>query len=65
MGREPAPWYTVRAAIVLRKLGRLDEEETLLRRYLDHVPPESMGNTGPRGIRERLDKLVAKRAKAR
>lgn len=64
LGREPAPWYTEQAAIVLRKLGRLDEEEALLRRYLDHVPPESMGNTGPRGIRERLDKLVAKRAKA-
>lgn len=39
-GREPAPGYTKHAAIVLRKLGRRDEEIAVLERYLQFVAPE-------------------------
>lgn len=37
-GREPAPAYTEHAAIILRKLGRLDEEAVVLERYLAWLP---------------------------
>lgn len=39
-GWSPPPAYTKHAAIVLRKLGRRDEEIAVLERYLQHLPPE-------------------------
>ncbi|MDN5687020.1 MAG: hypothetical protein L0G94_10175 [Brachybacterium sp.] len=36
----PAPAYTQHAAIVLRKLGRREEELAVLERYLQHVRPD-------------------------
>ncbi|MFE5777092.1 hypothetical protein [Brachybacterium sp. NPDC056505] len=39
-GSEPAPAYTRHAAIILRKLGRPDEEAAVLERYLQFVPAE-------------------------
>ncbi|NMM95218.1 hypothetical protein [Bifidobacterium oedipodis] len=59
--REPAPWYTEQAAIVLRKLKRPDDEEKLLCCYLDHVPKNCMRRTGAVSIAQRLEKLQAKR----
>ncbi|MDO5675893.1 MAG: hypothetical protein Q4G35_00120 [Propionibacteriaceae bacterium] len=40
MGREPAPWYTIRAAIIHRKLEQHSEEIAVLQRWLDHCPAE-------------------------
>jgi len=37
-GREPAPAYTIEAAIILRKLGRRDEEIQVLERWLALCP---------------------------
>jgi tetratricopeptide (TPR) repeat protein len=37
-GREPAPFYTEQAAIVLRKLGRRDDEIAVLKRWLALCP---------------------------
>lgn len=54
-GREPAPWYTEQAAIILRKLSRRDEEIAVLQRWVAACPPER--REGSR-IKERLDKLV-------
>jgi hypothetical protein len=53
-GREPAPWYTEQAAIIHRRLGEHDKEESVLRRWLDACPPER--RDGSR-IKLRLDKL--------
>ena len=53
-GREPAPFYTEQAAIVLRKLGRKDEEIAVLRRYLTHTPPDRREGSS---IAARLAKL--------
>ena len=53
-GREPAPAYTEHAAIVLRKLGRRDEEILVLKRWLALCPPQY--RDGSR-IGERLAKL--------
>lgn len=53
-GREPAPAYTEHAAIILRKLGRRDEEIQVLNRWLRHCPPQH--RDGSR-IGERLAKL--------
>lgn len=39
-GWVPAPAYTEHAAIILRKLKRLDEEAAVLERYLAFVPTE-------------------------
>ncbi|OII36069.1 hypothetical protein BIU98_00520 [Curtobacterium sp. MMLR14_010] len=39
-GREPAPFYTEQAAIILRKLGRRDDEIAVLQRWLKLCPPE-------------------------
>lgn len=62
-GREPAPWYTQQAAIILRKLKRPEEEEAVLRRYLEHVPEDFMDNTGPQDIQERLRKMTEDKPK--
>lgn len=62
-GREPAPWYTQQAAIILRKLKRPEDEEAVLRRYLEHVPEDFMDNTGPQDIKERLRKMTEHRPK--
>ncbi|ANG84647.1 HIRAN domain-containing protein [Microbacterium aurantiacum] len=51
----PPPFYTEQAAIVLRKLGRRDEEIAVLNRYVDACPPKYRQNR----IKERLDKLLA------
>ncbi|WP_434161381.1 hypothetical protein [Clavibacter michiganensis] len=53
-GREPAPAYTEHAAIILRKLGRKDEEVLVLKRWLALCPPEY--RDGSR-IGQRLAKL--------
>lgn len=38
--REPAPWYTIQAAIIHRKLRQRPEEIAVLRRWLDNCPPD-------------------------
>lgn len=53
----PPPFYTEQAAIVLRKLGRRDEEIEVLRRYVSACPPKYRDNS----LKARLDKLVASR----
>lgn len=53
----PAPFYTEQAAIVLRKLGRRDEEIEVLQRYVDACPTTYKQNS----LKERLDKLRAPR----
>lgn len=53
-GREAAPFYTEQAAIILRKLGRRDDEIKVLKRWLAVCPPER--REGSR-IAERLRKL--------
>lgn len=53
-GREPAPGYTYDAAIVLRKLGRRDEETAVLKRWLALCPPQYRDGSK---IGERLAKL--------
>ncbi|QNE35372.1 HIRAN domain-containing protein [Leifsonia shinshuensis] len=52
-GREPAPWYTEQAAIILRKLGRRDEEIAVLKRWLAACSPDRRAGT----VSERLAKL--------
>lgn len=52
-GLAPAPFYTEQAAIVLRKLGRRDEEIPVLRRYVEACPPRYSQSP----LRDRLDKL--------
>lgn len=54
-GREPAPFYTEQAAIILRKLGRREDEIAVLNRWLTLCPPEH--RVGSR-IGERLSKLT-------
>jgi hypothetical protein len=54
-GREPAPWYTEQAAIIYRKLGRRDDEITVLRRWLAVCPPERRKGSRVKG---RLDNLT-------
>jgi len=54
-GASPAPAYTEHAAIILRKLGRRDEEIEVLRRWLAHSAPQY--REGSR-ISERLAKLL-------
>lgn len=53
-GRAPAPWYSEQAAIILRKLGRRDEELAVLERWLAVCPPQF--REGSR-IAERVAKL--------
>ncbi|GAA1327559.1 hypothetical protein GCM10009592_14520 [Brachybacterium rhamnosum] len=57
----PAPAYTEHAAIILRKLGRLDEEAAVLDRYLAWLTPEQ--RTGHR-LEERRAKVRALQAAA-
>ncbi len=53
-GGTPAPAYTKHAAIILRKLGRRDEEIQVLNRWLGHCPPQYRDGSQ---IGERLAKL--------
>lgn len=53
-GREPAPFYTEQAAIILRKLGRREEEIAVLNRWLALCPAEHRADSR---IGERLSKL--------
>lgn len=50
----PPPFYTEQAAIILRKLGRRDEEIAILRRFLRACPPRYRDNS----MKTRLDKLL-------
>lgn len=61
-GREPAPWYTEQAAIILRKLGRVDDEVRVLKRWLSFVPEESRGSTR---LGQRLQRAEALRGKGK
>jgi hypothetical protein len=54
-GREPAPFYTEQAAIILHKLDRRDEEIAVLQRWLKLCPPEHRDASR---IGKRLAKLV-------
>lgn len=55
--RTPNPWFTEQLAIVLRKLGRHDEEEQALERWI-----ASAGDDAPdQRVRVRLEKLRARR----
>lgn len=56
-GQMPAPWYTKQAAIVLRKLGRRDEEIAVLRRWLSHTKVDLRAGSE---IAARLAKLQPK-----
>lgn len=38
--RQPAPWYTIQAAIIHRKLKQHSEEMAVLRRWLDNCPAD-------------------------
>lgn len=58
--RTPAPAYTNEAAIILRKLGRTDEEVAVLKRYIAMLPPKQRENSA---ANERLTKLLAKTSK--
>lgn len=40
IGQEPAPGYTRRAAVILRRQGRLEEEIALIERWERACPPE-------------------------
>ncbi|MCB4209063.1 hypothetical protein [Arthrobacter sp. UM1] len=55
--RGPAPHYTEEAAIILRKLGRHEDEKEVLRRYLRLVPEQYKARTR---VYERLAKIEAK-----
>lgn len=52
--REPAPAYTLEAAIVHRKLGQRDEERAVLQRWIDAAPEDR--RPGSR-VAERLAKI--------
>jgi len=56
-GREPAPGHTIQAAIILRKLGRRDEEIQVLERWLALCPP---GHRESSEAYERLSKVKGK-----
>lgn len=55
-GREPAPAYTLHAAIIHRKLGQHDEERTVLERWIAVTPAERRKGSK---VAERLDKLIS------
>lgn len=55
-GATPAPWYTVQAAIILRKLGDIPQEIALLERY-QHACPKDQRSVE---IAERIVKARAK-----
>ncbi|CAM3000380.1 Tetratricopeptide repeat protein [Corynebacterium falsenii] len=52
---EPAPWYTIQAAIIHRKLKQREEEIAVLQRWLDHCPAEDREGSG---VQKRLAKLL-------
>jgi hypothetical protein len=54
-GREPAPAYTIDAAIIHRKLKQRDEEIAVLQRWIDHCPPKRRAGSQ---IAARLAKLT-------
>lgn len=56
-GREPAPAYTLHAAIVHRKLGQHDEERAVLERWIASTPAQRRQGSK---VVERLDKLISK-----
>lgn len=55
-GREPAPWYTMQAAIIHRKLKQRDAEIAVLQRWMNHCPPERREGSE---VAARLAKLTA------
>jgi len=59
-GREPAPHYTIQAAIIHRKLGQRDQEVAVLERWLRLCPKEyregSQANERLQRIRQKIDK---------
>lgn len=57
-GREPAPAYTLHAAIVHRKLGQHEEERAVLERWIAATPKERRAGSK---VAERLDKLNAEK----
>lgn len=57
--REPAPWYTEQAAFILRKLGRVDDEVRVLRRWLSFLPDDMRAESK---LGQRLEKAEALRA---
>ncbi|NTW40875.1 MAG: hypothetical protein HGA44_13510 [Cellulomonadaceae bacterium] len=56
-GLIPPPWYTEQAAIILRRLKRLEEEAEVLRRYLALLPTDQRSTSR---IAERLSKVEAR-----
>jgi len=53
-GREPAPAYTLEAAIIHRKLGQHDLEVAVLQRWLDVCPAAYRKDSK---VQQRLNKL--------
>lgn len=53
--REPAPWYTLQAAIVHRKLRQKDAEIAVLQRWMDFCPADRREGSQ---VAERLAKLT-------
>ena len=58
--REPAPWYTQQAAIILRKLHRPQDEIAILQRWIDHCPAEYIEKNPDNAISNRLRELKTK-----
>lgn len=56
--REPAPAYTLHAAVVHRKLGQHEEERAVLERWIAATPKDRRADSK---VAERLNKLDAKR----
>jgi hypothetical protein len=54
-GGEPAPWYTMQAAVIHRKRGERDAEIAVLQRWLDLCPKKFRKGSA---AQERLDKLL-------
>lgn len=60
-GCEPMPWYTEQAAIILRKLKRPEDEEAVLRRWIEHCPSHYAEWNPDDTIVVRLRKLESKK----
>lgn len=58
-GLEPAPGYSIRAAVVYRRRGDIDAEIAVLERWLRACPPERRGGK----ISERLEKALKFRSR--
>jgi len=54
-GREPAPAYTIHAAIIHRKLNQQDDEIAVLQRWIDHCPTDRRAGSQ---VAERLAGLL-------